>query len=188
VNIKWRHNIGSCARFWPSRNWRVKATMKALTRKRYCTLLVFILLTAGCATGQVHYDVPKDEVLDIDSARFAALRDKALEIAESGRRSVAEGTRKLSLAGRKLHQGEQMVADGLRNSERAVKTESPERMAESAEQTRKGNALILESRQEIEAAQRQIREGRMKLEVAAELLRELGTERVPGTMSEGENE
>lgn len=71
-----------------------------------------------------------------------------------------------------------MVAEGTKASQKAgQESMDPDGLSSAAAQIRQGNELIAEGRREIETAQRQIREGRIKLEEAAALLQTLEAER-----------
>lgn len=142
------------------------------TISKIAYLMVIALPIGACTAGDVRYAGSQDTNLEIDSQKYTSIRDRAQELTAAGRLSVAEGTRNLANARGKLRAGEEIVAQGLNISERAASAESDQDLTDAADLIKKGNELILEGRREIESAQHQVRDGRIQIEMAAELLRE----------------
>jgi hypothetical protein len=142
------------------------------------TGLLVVLLITGCASGPVTYNSPKDENLELDSPASANLRNVAQQTADDGRSLVADGLEQLKNAREQIMFGERMVAEGHKMSARAAGSGSAEQLDRAASRIREGNEIILLHQQEIAAAQRKIRDGRVRINTAAELLRELGDDRI----------
>ncbi len=133
---------------------------------------------AGCAPGAVVYDSPKDEALELESPAAAHARSEALQTVAESRRLVAEGMAQLAKAREKIILGEQRLIEADKLSERAASAGSAMMLDRAAGKIREANEMILVNQQEIAAAQRKIRDGRMQMNVAANLLRELDDERI----------
>jgi hypothetical protein len=142
------------------------------------TGLLIVLLVTGCASGPVTYNSPKDENLELDSPASANLRTVAQQTADDGRRLVAEGLEQLKNAREQIIFGERMVAEGHKMSAKAAGSGSAEQLDRAASKILEGNEIILVHQQEIAAAQRKIRDGRVRMNTAAGLLRELGDDRI----------
>lgn len=156
-----------------------------LNNKNMKTTFLLLMLgfasLAGCASGTVVYDSPIDEALELESPGAAHARSIAQQTVIESRRLVAEGMAQIARAREKIILSEKKLIEADKLTERAASTGSALMLDRAAGKIREANEVILVNQQEIAAAQRKIRDGRMQMNVAANMLRELDDEliRVP---------